>query len=44
MILAGRRAVAELPRTRHWSDRHAWVIGEIVMAFYAVVTVLDLVS
>ncbi|MEV1332818.1 GAP family protein [Micromonospora costi] len=44
LLLAGRRAATALPRIRHWSDRHAWVISEIVIAFYAVVTVLDLVS
>ncbi|WP_406106597.1 GAP family protein [Micromonospora globbae] len=44
LLLAGRRAMDTLPRIRTWSDRHAWVVSEVVIAFYALVTVLDLLS
>ncbi|RKN29518.1 GAP family protein [Micromonospora musae] len=42
LLLAGRRAAPLLPRIRRWSDRNAWVISEVVIVFYVLVTVLDL--
>ncbi|MER7440204.1 GAP family protein [Micromonospora avicenniae] len=44
LLLAGRRAATALPRIRVWSDRNSWVISEIVIVFYVLVTVLDLLS
>lgn len=44
LLLAGRRAEHALPRIRNWGDRHGWVISEVVIAFFALVTVLDLVQ
>ncbi|MFI6265822.1 GAP family protein [Micromonospora sp. NPDC051006] len=42
LLLAGGRAGRALPRIRDWADEHAWVVSEVVIAFFALVTVLDL--
>ncbi|MEU8295860.1 GAP family protein [Micromonospora sp. NPDC048909] len=42
LLLAGGRAGKALPRIRDWADEHAWVVSEVVIAFFALVTVLDL--
>ncbi|WBB65739.1 GAP family protein [Micromonospora sp. WMMD812] len=42
LLLAGRRATSALPRLRDRANRHAWVVSEVVIAFFALVTVLDL--
>ncbi|MGY0004247.1 GAP family protein [Micromonospora sp. I033] len=42
LLLAGRRADHALPRIRTWGNRHGWVISEVVIAFFALVTVVDL--
>ncbi|MFI7606899.1 GAP family protein [Micromonospora sp. NPDC049366] len=42
LLIAGRHAAVTLPRIRGWANRHAWVVSEVVIAFFALVTVLDL--
>ncbi len=42
LLLLGSRAAAVLPRMRDWADRHSWVISEVVIAFFAVLTVLEM--
>ncbi|MGW0501716.1 GAP family protein [Micromonospora sp. NPDC003241] len=42
LLLLGRRAAAVLPRIRDWADSHAWLVSEAVIAFFVVLTVLDL--
>jgi hypothetical protein len=42
LLLLGRRAEAVLPRIRDWADSHAWLVSEAVIAFFVVLTVLDL--
>ncbi|NES29684.1 hypothetical protein GCE86_25750 [Micromonospora terminaliae] len=44
LLLARGRAATALPRLRAWTDRHGWVVSEVVIAFFALVTVLDLVE
>ncbi|MER5457313.1 GAP family protein [Micromonospora sp. NPDC002389] len=43
LLLLGRRAAAVLPRIRDWANGHAWLVSEAVIAFFVVLTVLDLV-
>ncbi|MET7965978.1 GAP family protein [Micromonospora sp. NPDC005305] len=44
LLLARGRAATALPRLRRWADRHGWVVSEVVIAFFALVTVLDLLE
>jgi hypothetical protein len=44
VILLGRRAGVVLPKVRDWMNQNAWVINEIVLVFFAGVTIDSLVS
>lgn len=43
LLLLGDRAARALTRMREWAERHAWIVNEIVIAFFALLTVLDLI-
>ncbi|MFG2052045.1 GAP family protein [Micromonospora sp. NPDC048935] len=43
LLLLGDRAARTLTRMREWAERHAWIVNEIVIAFFALLTVLDLI-
>ncbi|MGC4859943.1 GAP family protein [Micromonospora sp. DT41] len=43
LLLLGRRATRVLTAVRRWSEGHAWVVNEVLIAFFALFTVLDLV-
>ncbi|MGC5285753.1 GAP family protein [Micromonospora sp. DT231] len=43
LLLLGDRAARVLTRMREWAEGHAWIVNEIVIAFFALLTVLDLV-
>jgi hypothetical protein len=44
VLLLGRRANAVLPKVRDWMNTNSWVISEIVLIFFAVITINSLVS
>ncbi|MEU4472789.1 GAP family protein [Micromonospora sp. NPDC023888] len=43
LLLLGGRAARALTRMREWAEGHAWIVNEIVIAFFALLTVLDLI-
>ncbi|MCZ7377661.1 GAP family protein [Micromonospora sp. WMMC250] len=43
LLLLGDRAARTLARMREWAEGHAWIVNEIVIAFFALLTVLDLI-
>ncbi|WP_410810598.1 GAP family protein [Micromonospora sp. 067-2] len=43
LLLLGRRAARVLARMREWAERHAWVVNEALIGFFALLTVLDLI-
>ncbi|MCO1596371.1 GAP family protein [Micromonospora sp. RHAY321] len=43
LLLLGRRAARVLARMRAWAEGHAWVVNELLIGFFAVLTVLDLI-
>ncbi|MEW1584026.1 GAP family protein [Micromonospora vinacea] len=43
LLLLGGRAARVLTRMREWAEGHAWIVNEIVIAFFALLTVLDLI-
>ncbi|MFF5177049.1 GAP family protein [Micromonospora sp. NPDC000316] len=43
LLLLGNRATRVLMAMRRWAEGHAWVVNELVIAFFALLTVLDLV-
>ncbi|MGI5524699.1 GAP family protein [Micromonospora sp. CA-259024] len=43
LLLLGGRAARVLARMRQWAEGHAWLVNEIVIAFFALLTVLDLI-
>ncbi|HKA67828.1 MAG TPA: GAP family protein [Actinomycetes bacterium] len=44
VVVLGKRANIILPRIRDWMNRKAWVVSEIVLVFFAGVTINSLVS
>lgn len=42
VLVLGHRADVVLPRIRDWMNSHAWVVSEVVLVFFAVVTVNSL--
>ena len=44
MVLLGKRASAVLPKVRDWMNEKSWVVSEIVLGFFAVITVNSLVG
>ncbi|MET8250415.1 GAP family protein [Micromonospora sp. NPDC005197] len=43
LVLLGQKAARVLARMREWAEGHSWIVNEIVIAFFALLTVLDLV-
>jgi hypothetical protein len=44
VVVLGRRAVVVLPKIRDWMKQDAWVINEIVLVFFAAVTINSLAT
>ena len=44
VVLLGKRASAVLPKVRDWMNEKSWVVSEIVLGFFAVITVNSLVG
>ncbi|MDO3705513.1 GAP family protein [Micromonospora sp. C28SCA-DRY-2] len=42
LLLLGGRAATVLPRIRDWTTHHSWVVSELVIGFFVVVTLVDL--
>jgi threonine/homoserine/homoserine lactone efflux protein len=42
LLLMGRRAEVILPKTRQWMNTNSWVVSELVIAFFLVVTISGL--
>jgi hypothetical protein len=40
----GKRADVVLPKIREWMDSHAWVVSEIVLVFFAALTISSIVK
>ncbi|SCG79369.1 Sap, sulfolipid-1-addressing protein [Micromonospora echinaurantiaca] len=43
LLLLGGRAARVLPRIRDWTAHNSWVVSELVIGFFVVVTLVDLV-
>jgi Sap, sulfolipid-1-addressing protein len=43
VVLLGTRAAVVLPKTRDWMNENAWVISELVLLFFAALTIHSLV-
>jgi hypothetical protein len=44
VVLLGSRAGVVLPRIRDWMNQNTWVISEIVLVFFAVLTINSLLD
>jgi hypothetical protein len=44
VVLLGRRADVVLPRIRDWMNGHAWVVSEVVLAFFVLITINSIAS
>jgi Sap, sulfolipid-1-addressing protein len=44
VVVLGERANTILPRIRDWMNRKAWVVSEIVLLFFAGITINSLIS
>ncbi|WP_406077830.1 GAP family protein [Micromonospora sp. NBC_00858] len=42
LLVLGHRAARVLARMREWAEGHAWVVNEVLIGFFALLTVLDL--
>lgn len=42
LLVFGRRAQALLPKTRQWMTANSWIVSEIVIAFFLLMTLKDL--
>ncbi|MEU6072558.1 GAP family protein [Micromonospora sp. NPDC047074] len=42
LLLLGHRAEVVLPRMRDWAQQHSWVVSEIVIGLFVLITVADL--
>lgn len=42
VLVLGQRADVVLPKIRDWMNSHAWVVSEVVLVFFAVITVNSL--
>ncbi|WP_433127959.1 GAP family protein [Micromonospora sp. CA-240977] len=43
LLLLGDKAARALTWMREWAEGHAWIVNEIVIALFALLTVLDLI-
>jgi Sap, sulfolipid-1-addressing protein len=44
LVALGKRAQALLPRARDWMTKNSWVVSEIVIAFFLLMTLKDLLG
>jgi hypothetical protein len=44
VVLLGRRAEVVLPKIRDWMNNNAWVVSEVVLVFFAGLTINSLLS
>jgi hypothetical protein len=44
VVLLGKRAGLVLPKIRNWMNQNAWVINEVVLVFFAAITLNSLVG
>jgi hypothetical protein len=44
VVLLGKRAEIVLPKIRDWMNQNSWVISEVVLVFFAVLTINSLIS
>jgi hypothetical protein len=44
VVLLGSRAHSVLPKIRDWMNNNSWVVSEIVLTFFAVITINSLVG
>jgi hypothetical protein len=44
VLLLGRRAHVVLPKISTWMNRHSWIVSEIVLVFFAAITINSFVS
>jgi len=44
LVALGKRAQALLPRTRDWMTTNSWIVSEIVIAFFLLMTLKDLLG
>ena len=44
VALLGKRADTTLPKISDWMTQHGWIVNEIVLAFFAAITINGLVS
>ncbi|HSE71688.1 MAG TPA: GAP family protein [Nocardioidaceae bacterium] len=44
VVVLGRRAEVVLPATRDWMSEKSWVVSEVVLVFFAAITLSSLVS
>jgi hypothetical protein len=44
VLVLGQRASRFLPRIRDWMNEKAWVVSEIVLGFFVVITVNSLIT
>ena len=44
LMLLGQRAKALLPRTRDWMTRNSWIVSEVVIAFFLLMTLKGLLE
>ena len=44
VALLGKRAHTVLPKISGWMNHHGWIVNEIVLAFFAALTISSLVT
>lgn len=44
LLVFGKRAEAFLPKAREWMNTHSWIVNEVVLVFFIVLTVNNLVG
>ena len=42
LLVLGSRADAVLPKVRDWMSNNAWVVSEVVLVFFAAITINSL--
>ncbi len=42
LVLLGKRANLVLPRLRDWIDTNSWIVNEIVIGFFLIMTIAGL--
>jgi len=44
LVALGKRAQALLPRARDWMTKNSWIVSEIVIAFFILMILKDLLG